>query len=172
MRASDRRWEPGAPGHRTQRATSPASPMSWSANRHRTGAAPARRNGNVPEARDALTARCADGHGTLTPLFFSDHLVDIARAKAICGKCALRELCLADALERGEAAGVWGAELLSEGRIVAVKRPNGRPPKHPRPELVVDEMGVVDDVAAMRRRPGRPTRTGRGDAIAGCDAAC
>ena len=25
-------------------------------------------------------ARCADGNGTLTPLFFSDHILDIARA--------------------------------------------------------------------------------------------
>lgn len=88
-------------------------------------------------------ARCADGNGTLTPLFFSDHVIDIARAKAICGKCVLRERCLSDALEREEPWGVWGGELLSGGRIVAVKRPCGRPPKHPRPELVVDEMGVV-----------------------------
>lgn len=86
-------------------------------------------------------ARCADGNGTLTPLFFSDHVVDIARAKAICAKCDLRERCLSDALEREEPWGVWGGELLSGGRIVKVKRPCGRPPKHPRPELVVDEMG-------------------------------
>jgi phosphoribosylaminoimidazole carboxylase (NCAIR synthetase) len=92
-------------------------------------------------------ARCADGNGTLTPLFFSDHVVDIARAKAICAKCALRERCLDDALQRQEPWGVWGGELLSGGRIVAVKRPCGRPPKHPRPELVVDEMGVVVEVA-------------------------
>ena len=89
-------------------------------------------------------ARCADGNGTLTPLFFSDHVIDIARAKAICAKCVLRERCLDDALERREPWGVWGGELLSGGRIVAVKRPCGRPPKHPRPELTVDEMGPVD----------------------------
>ena len=35
-------------------------------------------------------ARCADGNGTLTPLFFSDHVLDIARAMAICAKCGLR----------------------------------------------------------------------------------
>jgi hypothetical protein len=88
-------------------------------------------------------ARCADGNGTLAPLFFSDHVLDIARAKAICGKCELRERCLSGALERHEPWGVWGGELLSSGRIVQVKRPCGRPPKHPRPELVVDEMGVA-----------------------------
>jgi hypothetical protein len=90
-----------------------------------------------------LRARCADGNGTLTPLFFSDHLLDIARAKAICGKCALRTDCLEGALEREEPWGVWGGELLSTGRIVASKRPCGRPPKRPRPELVVDELGRI-----------------------------
>lgn len=90
-------------------------------------------------------ARCADGNGTLTPLFFSDHVLDIARAKAICSKCALRESCLADAIEREEPWGVWGGELLSGGRIVANKRPGGRPPKRPRPPVVVDELGIVGD---------------------------
>lgn len=95
------------------------------------------------DAPDDAPARCADGNGTLTPLFFSDHVVDIARAKAICSRCALRARCLSDALAREEPWGVWGGELLSGGRVVAVKRPCGRPPKQPRPDLVVDEMGVV-----------------------------
>lgn len=90
-------------------------------------------------------ARCADGNGTLTPLFFSDHVLDIARAKAICARCGLREQCLADALEREEPWGVWGGELLSMGRIVANKRPGGRPPKRPRPPVIVDELGIVED---------------------------
>ncbi|MFW2336250.1 WhiB family transcriptional regulator [Ilumatobacter sp.] len=89
-------------------------------------------------------ARCADGNGTLTPLFFSDHVLDIARAKAICARCALAESCLRDALEREEPWGVWGGELLSGGRIVANKRPGGRPPKRPRPPVIVDEFGVVE----------------------------
>jgi hypothetical protein len=90
-------------------------------------------------------ARCADGNGTLTPLFFSDHVLDIARAKAICAKCGLREQCLAEALEREEPWGVWGGELLSGGRIVFNKRPGGRPPKRPRPPVIVNELGVVGD---------------------------
>lgn len=94
-------------------------------------------------------ARCADGNGTLTPLFFSDHVLDIARAKAICGKCALRESCLEGALDREEPWGVWGGELLSMGRIVAHKRPGGRPPKRPRPPVVVDELGIVDGEPAF-----------------------
>jgi WhiB family redox-sensing transcriptional regulator len=89
-------------------------------------------------------ARCADGNGTLTPLFFSDHVLDIARAKAICAKCALRTSCLEDAIDREEPWGVWGGELLSMGRIVANKRPGGRPPKRPRPPVIVDELGVVE----------------------------
>ena len=92
-------------------------------------------------------ARCADGNGTLTPLFFSDHVLDIARAKAMCALCPLQDQCLADALEREEPWGVWGAQLLSGGRIIADKRPCGRPPKVPRPEVVYDEMGPVGVVA-------------------------
>ncbi len=84
-------------------------------------------------------ARCADSHGTLTPLFFSDDVVDIARAKAICSKCKRAASCLAEAVDRSEPWGVWGGELIDNGRIVVNKRPRGRPPKYPRPELVVDE---------------------------------
>ena len=100
-----------------------------------------------PTAVRAPAPRCADGNGTLTPLFFSDDLIDIARAKAICSKCALSASCLRDALAREEPWGVWGGELLLSGRIVTSKRPCGRPPKHPRPELIVDELGPVGSVA-------------------------
>jgi len=93
-------------------------------------------------------ARCADGNGTLTHLFFSDDEFDIARAKAICGKCGLAETCLDDALERAEPYGVWGGQLLIEGVVVAVKRGRGRPPKHPKPLLVVDEVPVPPHLVA------------------------
>lgn len=95
------------------------------------------------EAERAPVARCADGHGTMTGLFFSDNVVDIARAKAMCGLCPLQASCLAGALEREEPWGVWGGELLSGGRIIANKRPCGRPPKNPRPPVVIDELGPV-----------------------------
>lgn len=98
-------------------------------------------------AARAPVARCADGNGTLTGLFFSDNVVDIARAKAMCGLCPLRFECLEGALDREEPWGVWGGELISGGRVVANKRPCGRPPKHPRPEVVYDEMGPVGVVA-------------------------
>jgi WhiB family redox-sensing transcriptional regulator len=96
-----------------------------------------------PSAVRAPVARCADGNGTMVGLFFSDHVVDIARAKAMCALCPLQEQCLADALEREEPWGVWGGQLLSGGRVIADKRPCGRPPKVPRPDVVYDEMGPV-----------------------------
>src|SRR4029079_13440592 len=82
-------------------------------------------------------ARCRDGAGTLTHLFFSDELLDIARAKAICARCTLRAECLDGALERAEPWGVWGGELIENGQLVLNKRPRGRPPKHARPIQVV-----------------------------------
>ena len=93
--------------------------------------------------RRTPVARCADGHGTMTGLFFSDNVIDIARAKAMCGLCPLQDSCLQGALEREEPWGVWGGELLSGGRIIANKRPCGRPPKNPRPEVRIDELGPV-----------------------------
>jgi len=94
-------------------------------------------------ALDWAKARCRDGNGTLTHLFFSDEAIDTARAKAICGKCPLSVACLEGALERSEPWGVWGGELLESGRIVVNKRPRGRPPKHPRPLVVINEDAIA-----------------------------
>lgn len=93
-------------------------------------------------------ARCADGNGTLTHLFFSDDATMIARAKAICSKCRLTASCLGGALDRAEPWGVWGGELVENGRVVLNKRPRGRPPKHPRPLLVVDEVPIPPHLVA------------------------
>jgi len=93
-----------------------------------------------PMAARVASPRCADGNGTLAHLFFSDTPLDIARAKAICGKCALAATCRDGAVERAEPWGVWGGELIENGRIVVNKRPRGRPPKHPRAVTVVDEV--------------------------------
>ena len=84
-------------------------------------------------------ARCADGNGTLTALFFSDVNVDIARAKAICSRCSLATSCLNGALERLEPWGVWGGQLVENGRVIAERRPRGRPAVIPRPITVIDE---------------------------------
>lgn len=93
-------------------------------------------------------ARCADGNGTLTHLFFSDDVLSIARAKAICSKCKLAPSCLDGALDRAEPWGVWGGELIDSGRIVVNKRPRGRPPKNPRPILVIDEVPIPPHLVA------------------------
>lgn len=85
---------------------------------------------------DWSQARCRTGSGTLTGLFFSEQLDDIARAKAICGKCPLVEPCLDGAIARREPWGVWGGQLFFNGKVLAFKRKRGRPPKNaPRPEL-------------------------------------
>jgi len=79
-------------------------------------------------------ARCRDGAGSLVALFFSEQLDDIARAKAFCRGCAVREACLASALARREPWGVWGGELFANGKVLANKRKRGRPPKVRPPE--------------------------------------
>ena len=83
---------------------------------------------------DWTNARCRDGAGTLTVLFFSEQIDDIARAKEICARCPLIEPCLVGALERREPWGVWGGQLFFNGKILAQKRKRGRPRKHPLPE--------------------------------------
>jgi len=84
-----------------------------------------------------IDARCADGAASLTPLFFSEALDDIARAKSFCGGCVVREACLGAAVARREPWGVWGGELLVNGKVIANKRKRGRPPKRVRPEDVL-----------------------------------
>lgn len=101
-----------------------------------------------PEPTGSSYARCADGHGTLTHLFFSDDEFDVARAKAICGRCGLAARCLDGALERVEPYGVWGGKLVVDGVVVDGKRGRGRPPKTPRPPLVVDEVPVPPHLVA------------------------
>lgn len=96
--------------------------------------------GPVPRS----AAACNDGTGTLTALFFSEDLLDIARAKHLCSTCPLRSDCLAEALERREPWGVWGGELFVNGRVLAHKRRRGRPPKS-RPAEVV----VIDGVEVL-----------------------
>ncbi|MEY2570093.1 MAG: WhiB family transcriptional regulator, redox-sensing transcriptional regulator [Acidimicrobiaceae bacterium] len=87
-------------------------------------------------------ARCNDGAGTMTGLFFSEELQDIARAKEICAKCPAIAPCLEGALERREPWGVWGGQLFLNGRILASKRRRGRPPKIARPEDTLPDVAV------------------------------
>ncbi|MGF1595384.1 MAG: WhiB family transcriptional regulator [Acidimicrobiales bacterium] len=73
-------------------------------------------------------------------LFFSEELQDIALAKQVCVGCPVIGPCLEGAIARSEPCGVWGGQLFLNGRILAVKRRRGRPPKQPRPE---DQLPVV-----------------------------
>lgn len=93
-------------------------------------------------------ARCADGEGGLSYLFFSDHAHELARAKAICGRCRLAGDCLRGALERKEYYGVWGGQLVMEGIIVEDRPRRGRPPKEEREILVIDEVPVPPHLVA------------------------
>ncbi len=47
-------------------------------------------------------------------------LDQIDKAKAVCGRCAVRDVCLAYALETGQDFGVWGG--LSENERRAMRR--------------------------------------------------
>ncbi len=100
------------------------------------------------EASVAARARCADGQGTLSHLFFSEDDHDIARAKAICRPCGRRAQCLAGAVDRAEPYGVWGGKLVLDGVPVEFKRKRGRPPKRTEPILVVDEVPVPPHLVA------------------------
>ena len=99
-------------------------------------------------AVDWSLARCRDGAGTLLSLFFSEQLDDIATAKAFCVACPVREACLTGALARREPWGVWGGELISNGKVLAQKRKRGRPPKA-RP-VEVAEVTADAEVPAAR----------------------
>jgi WhiB family redox-sensing transcriptional regulator len=62
-------------------------------------------------------------------LFFAESSRVLERAQALCAQCAVRELCLAGALERREPHGVWGGKIFVGGVVVAHKRGRGRPRK-------------------------------------------
>jgi len=82
-------------------------------------------------AIDWSLARCRDGAASMTALFFSEQIDDIARAKQICTLCPVQETCLDGAMVRREPWGVWGGQLFLNGKILAQKRKRGRPPKNP-----------------------------------------
>jgi WhiB family redox-sensing transcriptional regulator len=95
-------------------------------------------------------ARCRDGSASLVELFFSEQLDDIARAKQFCQACEVRAECLEAALERREPWGVWGGELLANGKVLAQKRKRGRPPKVA-PPTHLDPLIRVQDVLAQKQ---------------------
>lgn len=62
-------------------------------------------------------------------LWFAETPQGLEYAKSLCGDCPLRMMCLEGALERREPWGVWGGEIFEDGRVIAHKRPRGRPRK-------------------------------------------
>ena len=108
----------------------------------RSGFVPAPATSKPIETVISNRARCADPRSSYTALFFSENPVDMIRAKAICAKCAVRQLCLSRALERAEPYGVWGGEFLYEGRVVTGKRGRGRPRKVALPTNVDEITGM------------------------------
>ena len=96
-------------------------------------------------------ALCRDGEASLSGIFFSEELQDIARAKSICAQCAAMDQCLEGAIARREPWGVWGGQLFLNGRILATKRRRGRPPKTPRPEDQLPEIPVPVHLQAQVR---------------------
>lgn len=94
-------------------------------------------------------ARCNDTAGSLSGLFFSEELQDIAAAKRICALCPVMEECLAGALARREPWGVWGGQLFRNGRILATKRRRGRPPKVARPEDELPQVPVPEALSEV-----------------------
>jgi WhiB family transcriptional regulator, redox-sensing transcriptional regulator len=62
-------------------------------------------------------------------LWFAESPADVEFAKALCATCPVQALCLAGALDRREPWGVWGGQLLLQGKVIPRKRPRGRPRK-------------------------------------------
>jgi WhiB family transcriptional regulator, redox-sensing transcriptional regulator len=63
-------------------------------------------------------------------LWFAESPADLERAKELCTTCPVRNECLAGALRRSEPCGVWGGEIVQQGRVVPFKRGRGRPRIH------------------------------------------
>jgi WhiB family redox-sensing transcriptional regulator len=73
---------------------------------------------------DEVGPACCAGLGHW---FFSDDPSDLERAKEVCRGCSRRRRCLAGALARHEAWGVWGGEIIRDGAVVPVAPRRGRP---------------------------------------------
>jgi WhiB family redox-sensing transcriptional regulator len=71
--------------------------------------------------------------GPHADLFFADEPPRVDAAKRLCTGCPVQAPCLDGALRRREPWGVWGGQQLKAGEVVTVRRPRGRPRKHPLP---------------------------------------
>lgn len=96
-------------------------------------------------------AACNDLNGSLTGVFFSEELQDIAAAKRICATCPVMLECLEGAVARHEPLGVWGGQMFMNGRILASRRRRGRPPKVARPEDQLPDLPVPAHLLGLVR---------------------
>lgn len=85
-------------------------------------------------------------------VFFADDPAEVEYAKTLCVGCPMQQACLEGALTRREACGVWGGELIINGKVVAHKRGRGRPRKHPQPIVATPPptMGVPSRPVARK----------------------
>ena len=58
-------------------------------------------------------------HSVDPELFFAESPAQLELAKDLCTECPVRRACLAGALARREAAGVWGGQIFDNGERVA-----------------------------------------------------
>ena len=121
------------------------APDAW--RRAAVAGAPRTQRNDRPATTDVRTAQVTPGRGALidpirrrTPrrlpcqahdedLWFASEPSRLERAKKLCTSCPVLRGCLAGAVQREEPAGVWGGQIFDHGRIVAFKRPRGRPRK-------------------------------------------
>lgn len=87
-------------------------------------------------------------------VFFAEAPAEIEFAKSLCGDCPVRTECLAGALTRREACGVWGGELIVNGDVVARKRPRGRPRKNPQPIVPAAPAALGSPIRRVGARGG------------------
>jgi WhiB family redox-sensing transcriptional regulator len=90
-------------------------------------------------------------------LWFADEPAGLERAKQLCGGCPIQAACLTGAIRRSESAGVWGGQIFDNGKIIAHKRPRGRPRKDPPsvPSIAVPVLDCVVVRSAPDRRRSR-----------------
>jgi WhiB family transcriptional regulator, redox-sensing transcriptional regulator len=128
------------------------------------------------ERSAALTSVSGSGGGTATgdvagtpcgradpDLWFAEHPADLDRAKRLCAGCPIRSACLADALLRREPWGVWGGEIVVDGRVLAYKRGRGRPSRRDRELDLVTRTAAGERLRGMRHTD-RPTGQASGNA--------
>lgn len=145
------------------------------------GVAPSTRDDSTTGVFDLFDAAPTAGlelpcRASEADLWFADNPAGLERAKSLCVSCPVRQECLAGALARQEPWGVWGGEIFEYGKVIARKRPRGRPRKTV--ELTVSsgerQMSAATPVAAKtdavhvahrgadepRRTTGVPKSTG------------